>query len=117
MHNSNKIKRGNSQILFEMDIYRDRKVKAIWNELTKDPDYTCPICGKQNINCDFVVEHNHTTGIIRGVVCRSCNYILGYIEKLSATNPQFEPFYRYLNKAKQEEIELQTFFNDLEEVF
>lgn len=111
MKHSNK-----SQILLELDSYADRDIRALWSELTKDRNYRCPICGKQNIEANFIIDHSHISGEIRNVICRSCNYLLHYIEDLKATSDDFRPFYDYLERAKEEEIELTTFYNDLKEV-
>src|SRR3990167_3567526 len=37
----------------------------------------CLLCGK---TCRLVVDHNHATGQVRGLLCSSCNKVLGYIE-------------------------------------
>lgn len=36
---------------------------------------TCAICG--NVS-PLVVDHCHTTNIVRGLICSSCNAVLGY---------------------------------------
>lgn len=37
----------------------------------------CAICGKErDVLC---VDHDHRTGKIRGLLCRTCNYFLGVI--------------------------------------
>lgn len=43
-------------------------------------DGHCPVCGKAfapTANRKPVVDHDHETGMDRGVVCASCNYALG----------------------------------------
>lgn len=42
-------------------------------------DFKCKICGIENLNLH--VDHDHKTGIIRGLLCRNCNVGLSYIEK------------------------------------
>lgn len=39
----------------------------------------CPICGKiiEPGSSDACLDHNHNTGEIRGVLCRSCNCYIG----------------------------------------
>lgn len=51
-------------------------------------NYQCAICNvfsnKENWQNDktqnFDVDHNHETGIIRGLLCRRCNIFIGYIK-------------------------------------
>lgn len=46
----------------------------------------CDIC--RTTNGPFVIDHNHTTGKIRGLLCRRCNTAIGYLEEsdLAAAN-------------------------------
>jgi hypothetical protein len=39
----------------------------------------CAICGKAKSDAKlFCVDHNHSTGNIRGILCHNCNLILGH---------------------------------------
>jgi len=40
----------------------------------------CAICEKPPTIRRLDIDHNHSTGIIRGLLCRSCNRFLGIIE-------------------------------------
>lgn len=44
-----------------------------------DQDYKCAVCGKVLIltGIDSHTDHNHETGIVRGVLCRDCNHMIG----------------------------------------
>jgi hypothetical protein len=45
----------------------------------------CAICGIQ-VEGRFVhIDHNHVTGMIRGVLCRSCNIGIGAFKDSSQT--------------------------------
>jgi hypothetical protein len=48
---------------------------------------SCQICGKKRGSINLPIDHCHTTGKIRGVLCNKCNFGLGYfddsVEKLN----------------------------------
>jgi hypothetical protein len=55
-----------------------------YNEMLKQQNGVCAICGKEEITKDSLrnvrklsVDHNHKTGKIRGLLCASCNHVLG----------------------------------------
>lgn len=50
--------------------------KANVVELLDDQEYCCAICGRE-IDLSSAVDHDHTTGKIRGMLCLSCNCGLG----------------------------------------
>lgn len=47
-----------------------------YEEMLKKQDFKCKICNKQNKSV-LAVDHDHKTGRIRGLLCFSCNVILG----------------------------------------
>ena len=57
---------------------------AKYDILFKEQDACCKIC-KSHIDDlkerFFDVDHNHVNGKIRGLLCRSCNIRIGFIEK------------------------------------
>lgn len=87
-------------------------------------NHTCPVCqrkfSKSVVGC---LDHNHTTGYIRGVLCRACNRLEGqvknrvamaggkddpegYIERLAAYWLDHKvPKVRYLHPTYQTEAE------------
>ena len=46
--------------------------------LLESQDYECAICGKPDRN--LVVDHNHNTGKVRGLLCNSCNVGIGHLQ-------------------------------------
>lgn len=50
--------------------------EALWN----DAEGRCPLCGKLfgiTQNRRAVIDHDHESGHIRGLLCGACNYALG----------------------------------------
>jgi recombination endonuclease VII len=42
----------------------------------------CAICGKHPQRRGLAVDHNHKTGVIRGLLCIRCNVCLGWLENV-----------------------------------
>ena len=58
----------------------------------------CSICRREPLGIKPLhVDHNHTTGAVRGLLCRRCNSLVGFIEKHGALIPASE---NYLAKFK-----------------
>ncbi len=55
----------------------------------------CAICGRED---DLCIDHDHDTGIIRGILCRNCNRALGLIGDNLAN---VEKAVEYLKKETQ----------------
>lgn len=47
-------------------------------ELKQKQDHRCAICKKQKPLC---VDHNHKTKQIRALLCRACNFGIGYLQE------------------------------------
>jgi hypothetical protein len=43
----------------------------------EEQDGTCPICDKGIEAESSAIDHNHKTGEVRGILCKSCNRALG----------------------------------------
>lgn len=52
-----------------------------YNALLKNQNYSCGICHKHKstFNKELAVDHCHTTGKVRGLLCDSCNKGLGLL--------------------------------------
>lgn len=55
--------------------YKYNLDKNLRDEYTNKP---CMICGRNAKR--YAVDHCHTTGQVRGVICLNCNTVLGHIE-------------------------------------
>jgi Recombination endonuclease VII len=52
-----------------------------WDLIDAFQNHVCFICGKTNKSGKRLsTDHSHQTGLIRGLLCSSCNRILGKIE-------------------------------------
>jgi hypothetical protein len=49
-----------------------------YNEMMVKQNGVCAICKKENRNGKpLLVDHDHATGVVRGLLCHNCNVILG----------------------------------------
>lgn len=70
-----------------------------YNQLLEAQEHKCAICG--TLECpsgkNFAVDHCHTSGIIRGLLCQFCNTALG---KFKDNVSLLEKAINYLEKNK-----------------
>lgn len=64
--------------------------------LSKRQEGKCAICGTPCTVTTGCLDHNHDTGIIRGVLCRNCNGIEGKIRNLVTRGRRGMPHKDYL---------------------
>lgn len=69
-----------------------------YNRMFDEQDGRCLICHKHQIELSrcLCVDHNHLTGKIRGLLCTSCNYLVGVVE----ANVTISDIYEYLKKEQ-----------------
>jgi hypothetical protein len=56
------------------------KNQAWYEETLKAQGGVCQICKRppeENSRKNFPVDHDHVTGRVRGILCQSCNHMLG----------------------------------------
>lgn len=59
---------------------------ADYKEILDKQEGNCAICGNPETDirngevCNLAVDHNHETGEVRGLLCRSCNTALGLLK-------------------------------------
>ncbi len=70
----NKIKIRDYQLKYKFGISLD-----LYMSILKEQNYSCAICQCVNASGrDLAVDHNHTTGEVRGLLCSACNSGLGH---------------------------------------
>jgi hypothetical protein len=58
---------------------------AEYEEMLSEQDGVCAICGKRETSYDpridcirlLAVDHDHRTGMVRGLLCDNCNHMIG----------------------------------------
>jgi hypothetical protein len=82
----------------DKDLQRKYSISlAQYNRLLSEQSYKCAICGTKDPlgpSGEFVVDHCHYTGKIRGLLCNHCNTGLG---KLGDTVESLNKAIRYLS--------------------
>lgn len=51
-----------------------------YNAMLKLQGDVCAICNKTDGTRELAVDHNHTTGAVRGLLCKACNIMVAQIE-------------------------------------
>jgi len=67
----------------KLTVKRQNEVKA---ELLKEQGYRCAVCRhdlRRIESRNICLDHDHKTGIVRGVLCRGCNGAEGKIKNLA----------------------------------
>ena len=98
---NNKDKRKNGMLLWRFNITLEE-----YQVLFEAQGGVCKICNnpetaKKNKSEELrmlVVDHDHNTGKVRGLLCARCNVQLGHYEK---TKPRTQEFENYLDEAVQ----------------
>lgn len=55
-----------------------------FQELNEQQNGVCAICGGTNPEGDLCVDHDHSTGKVRALLCRPCNLMLGNAQEQSS---------------------------------
>lgn len=72
------------RILLKARLVRRNLTKEEFDRLLKKQDRLCAVCKRPLLmsilgGCDL--DHNHKTNKNRGLLCRRCNLMIGYIEE------------------------------------
>lgn len=74
------------EVSFRTFLYRMKKkyglTKEDYQNMLKDQNFRCKICTKTifEFKSRFVVDHDHRTGKVRGLLCNKCNAGLGMFQ-------------------------------------
>lgn len=88
------------------DKHRDYEFKSHYgitlkeyNEIREAQNFLCACCGTPEVTCGrLVVDHDHESNFVRGLLCSSCNVGLGYFKDDINT---LEQAIKYLNRHKE----------------
>ena len=58
----------------------------------EEQDGTCPVCDKAIDAEGSAIDHNHETGEVRGILCKSCNRALGLLGDSPETMARAESY-------------------------
>ncbi len=72
-------------------------------EILAEQNYKCAICECELAFKDSRLDHEHRTGVIRGVLCNSCNTELGHYEKVLKYKDIIDA---YLQRGNQYRLEV-----------
>lgn len=69
------------------DLKRYGLTPEAWEELFNSQGRRCAICSstETKTNANWHTDHDHTTGAVRGILCRACNHLLGHAEDNTET--------------------------------
>lgn len=76
-----------------------------WNEMFAEQNYRCAICGSTNpfnSSRQFCVDHCHMVGHVRGILCSTCNAMLGLAK--DAPDVLLEAYVYLITRAAGEPI-------------
>lgn len=62
---------------------KHREVAGVRDDILQEQGHRCALCTMDLPNDAAVLDHCHTTGAIRGVLCRNCNGIEGKVHNLA----------------------------------
>ena len=63
--------------------------------LKQQQKFKCPLCDKRK---PLHVDHDHSTGRVRGLLCGNCNRLLGFYEKIIDDRSLLRRVHKYLSR-------------------
>lgn len=75
-----------------------------YNGVLQQQEGKCALCKKtpegSGRKGQLVIDHDHQTGTVRGLLCYSCNNMVAYIEKYPELLSQIKPYLELANKKE-----------------
>jgi hypothetical protein len=73
-----------------------------WQELFEKQGKKCAICGsiEPGGKRGWQTDHDHKTGNVRGILCISCNFLVGWLEKFEAPRVVISRAMSYLSRRE-----------------
>jgi hypothetical protein len=68
----------------------------------------CAICGRPEYTRSLAVDHDHTTGVVRGLLCTRCNLRLGNLEKSEWSRAARRYLAHHANLQAQQALSVET---------
>jgi hypothetical protein len=89
----------------QMQLQRRAKVFGLtpeqWEAMNSEQDGRCAICRGVSKGRPLDVDHDHSTGTVRALLCRKCNLALGYV---GDSIEILESMIQYLRQHHQEDV-------------
>ncbi len=79
---------------------RYKITKEQYNEIVESQDGKCVLC-HEDIGPKSVIDHCHSSGVVRGILCNNCNALVGFSkESIEVLNRTIEYLKRWKEKAE-----------------
>lgn len=78
-------------------LYGEEALPVIERKIAGDP---CDICGEAKLPQNMVIDHNHETGEVRGLLCSNCNFAIGLLQEDTAIAEQLIKYLRYYQEGR-----------------
>ncbi|MGO1050762.1 endonuclease domain-containing protein [Crossiella sp. CA198] len=91
----------------QRDAARDRRYRSRYgltadqvDQVRADQHYRCAVCGRHEdqLPHGLVVDHDHVSGLVRGLLCSTCNALLGLARDSAAVLAAAQ---HYLHRAAE----------------
>ena len=87
-HGENVEKRSDPERIRSYNLAKHGLTKTEWDEINESQAGKCPICEEPG---RMFVDHDHSTGLVRGLICEHCNRGLGaFRDNLQALSAAIE---------------------------